>query len=1038
MRKSFSALLAALLASAACVSSMALTLDTAETAAEDTNPATELAEAPTPDIPLTSKEYGKLIYYQNMDVESDTTDYSGSIKSNLWTATENIAGGSYYLSGGSYSYAADPTDESNGVMYLSGGDGFHQLVGTFYDFQTTPGTYCLVYDIYNPTTRADSSANPGFGGYMNRFFTKNRNSNDQMRDVYGNYGDKKNDLISNNPSAPSKDTWTTVTETLVLGQYDAGADYNAGYTLGYLGQTAVYFPNTDAGEKDMNVTEFRIIIQNASAYIDNIRIYFVDQNASTFTVNTNTFAVTADDDGMITMPAIDDVCKDFDGKFYGWINSDKLYQPGEKVSVKEAGGLTFTALEVSALDSKFGELIAYWNYEIGVYPGYFNSNYGSNANRSFGASNGIGGVRRKVLSDGITVGEAYPNQDHGNANYAFAKAALVSNAKARYTVYAGVMLPEGVTTKAFDNNSLWVRVAEFDKFFGADKSRVNSDTLTYGYSQKDVDSLSSVGINYSRQKNQLNSYYFDNYAVYAFPTNAILFKTDKTSQKAIKDAIASDASTYTFKTGAEIGINGEFTYWTDGINFYKIGETYNLSDVRYKVFYPFIQSADVPAMGYVFDNNLKTAGTYTELIEDDGRDVLHLHQYKVYNGEQKTWSHDVRLSMYDKSIAFDPKEYPIVEYMYKITKASNVPTEHKANKDYDPETDGAPIATATPEFAFWYATPKSDGSYWIANNGEQKITGGNITAQADGKYHELSYDMRTTKSNSNVPFIDADTVGGFALDPCTSNWENDVYIDYIRVYRSGLTTVTYDTNAPEGATVKTNVAPDTNRGLGTGYLLTGERPEVEGYVFLGWSETKDGTKTVDSITLTGDTTVYAVWKEASKFGTPEADGKVEIKNMGSGTSAIRFSAAVSNVIKSNMDELGFIVTREVLLPKDGENVDYTALTHQLKKKDKNEKLYVEGVAYDKDTDLARGQDEDTADWIYTALCTGIPTEKADETIVIRSYAKYFINGNAVTLYGTPAKNSVKAIAQSIYDAEDKTTYNANKEYIDGILGITAE
>lgn len=55
---------------------------------------------------------------------------------------------------------------------------------------------------------------------------------------------------------------------------------------------------------------------------------------------------------------------------------------------------------------------------------------------------------------------------------------------------------------------------------------------------------------------------------------------------------------------------------------------------------------------------------------------------------------------------------------------------------------------------------------------------------------------------------------------------------------SGFTTVTYDTNAPDGASVVREVAADTDRGLGKGYLLSDDRPEVEGYTFMGWRSSR--------------------------------------------------------------------------------------------------------------------------------------------------------------------------------------------------------
>lgn len=123
---------------------------------------------------------------------------------------------------------------------------------------------------------------------------------------------------------------------------------------------------------------------------------------------------------------------------------------------------------------------------------------------------------------------------------------------------------------------------------------------------------------------------------------------------------------------------------------------------------------------------------------------------------------------------------------------------------------------------------------------------------------------------------------GFVIQPNASNYEGITYIDYIRVYRDGITTVTYDTNAAEyeelGYTVQYDVPEETGRGLGSGYLLTGDKPVLEGFTFVGWALKPDATPAdvVTSIDLTGDTTVYAVWTEDGKI-TPRTINKNSLR-----------------------------------------------------------------------------------------------------------------------------------------------------------------
>ena len=295
----------------------------------------------------------------------------------------------------------------------------------------------------------------------------------------------------------------------------------------------------------------------------------------------------------------------------------------------------------------------------------------------------------------------------------------------------------------------------------------------------------------------------------------------------------------------------------------------------------------------------------------------------------------------------------------------------------------------------------------------------------------FEFDMKNAYSNPNCKYIDCKTVAGFALDPNTSTWSADTYIDYIRAYRSGIFTVTYDTNAPRGAAtlVREEVSPDEGRGVGTGYLLKGERPVIDDHIFRGWALTPDAkaADVVDSVDLKGDLTVYAVWEEAGYDKAPNMENTASIRSGADGVNGIRFQSRIDLDTKAFMDEYGFIVARkDVLGDKE--------LTFQFKKDGENKPLYVTGVAYNKDKGIdIQYSVEPDGDTVFTAVCVGIPEKHYSTEIVARAYAKYSNNnGPSFTVYGSTVTRSIAQVAKAIKDAEGEDYFN-NKDYIDSIL-----
>ena len=504
-------------------------------------------------------------------------------------------------------------------------------------------------------------------------------------------------------------------------------------------------------------------------------------------------------------------------------------------------------------------------------------------------------------------------------------------------------------------------------------------------------------------------------------------------------------SDFEIPTAEELGLgNAEnFIVWLDtNDKKYYPGDVIpmaELDSIIGKTLEAYCQDASVPAMGYAFEGTTYTTNpqsmNYTEAIEDDGRSVIHAVQYDKWNGGSTNhWVNDSRLFMKTDS-PFDPKEYSIVQYMAKIQEAQDVPSEYYTDENYDPATyPKQPIDKSKAQFALWYYAPNVNGvghNYFQTPVGENKISGGNIEITVDGAYHMFEYDMKNADSNPNCLYINCETIAGFALDPNTSTWSADTYIDYIRAYRSGIFTVTYDTNAPEyyEDLVEKEVAPDTGRGVGTGYLLKGERPEIDGFIFRGWALTPGATAAdvVDSVDLKGDLTVYAVWEAALYNTAPDMEDTASIRSGADGVNGIRFQSRIDPNTKAFMDEYGFIVARQDIL---GDN----ELTFGFKKDGENKPLYVTGVAYNKDKGIdIQYSVEPDGDTVFTAVCIGIPEAHFSTELVARTYAKYSNNnGPSFTVYGSTVTRSIAQVAKDIQIAGGDDYIN-NKDYIDSIL-----
>ena len=395
----------------------------------------------------------------------------------------------------------------------------------------------------------------------------------------------------------------------------------------------------------------------------------------------------------------------------------------------------------------------------------------------------------------------------------------------------------------------------------------------------------------------------------------------------------------------------------------------------------------------------------------------------TYDG--KKWVNDARFHL-SYADGFDATEYNIVQYNYKITSSINV-TNVSVPEEPTPEQLTGEIQNPGVTIYCLYDVNTyygGAGTMAIGNEDACKLIN-------DKQYHVVELDMSTpTHQSDNIHWTRGKDgkLYGFAVDMNRAYYSGDTYLDYFRVYRDGIFTVTYDTNAPAGFEdmIQTEVDPDTGRGGGTGYMLKGEHPVITGFTFRGWATKPDATveDVVDSIDLTGNTTVYAVWSDIPS--SPKTDkSNVNIRSGADNVNGIRFASSVTTRNKALLEEYGFIIAREDVL---GSN----ELTFLLKKEDENKPLYVYGAAYDKKTGLDLQYDVNGSNIIFTAVCTNIPAEHYATKLVARTYAKYAVNGHAFTVYGDSVVKSIKEVAQSIKDAGG-AAYEDNKEYIDSIL-----
>lgn len=488
----------------------------------------------------------------------------------------------------------------------------------------------------------------------------------------------------------------------------------------------------------------------------------------------------------------------------------------------------------------------------------------------------------------------------------------------------------------------------------------------------------------------------DNICLWYFPANAYVLQDGENYSFAYYES-----GDFTFGSPES---DTNFVGWvsSDG-TVYAAGAVIAAADVSTKLlgktFTAFYQDASLPAMGMAFEGTNDKSVNYNigivsgdsnvtdaSYVTEDGRTAVRIY---CENGGWNPRFHALA------ETPFDPDEYTIVQYVYKAAQGQN--------------TAGTDISGSSARLLYW-TSAETNGFY---TDGEHKI-GGDIGIAVDNEWKTLTYDMSdAANSIAAHPWNKTGAIYGISASPLRAPVLSISYIDAIRVYRKGVVTVTYDINAPAGATVTKTVVADTNRGVGTGYYLSSDIPAVKDYDFAGWALKPDASafETVSTIDLTGDTTVYAVWVDKN---APITSDKTSIRT--SGVTGIRFKASVYNKILTSEDdtEIGFLVTRSIY--SDYMESDYNGLTLDMA----SDGLALKGAAYAKtDGEVTVNHISDDGDGVYssfTACMTGIPKGYYTENILVRPYVTL---GN-VTYYGQTKEESLYNAAKNYTGEENQT------------------
>lgn len=999
MRKctKLTAVLLALLTSAS-VAAHAMVLETVETAAESVSPPpTSSSLADDIDISAVDSTYGDLIYYATYENENTTASLISSEAFPVSASPENVT-----------SVIADnPNGDGTKVLQLTATGDYPCMTLNTQFLQA--GDYTIMVDLYFPA----SNTKPGA---WSRAEYKKSN------------GDKASDVWDWTKQAAVNGEWKTFVWTVTAD----GSDDKAG--LHNLAARAA------CGSGDV-------------FYYDNLRLYLNpkvgDDQVRTVDSTSATVTTFTEEDTTFTFPT-PSVTTDF----LAWRDSEtgKTYRAGAVVAKGDVAGKCFTAfydIGYPLADDEYGDLIYLADYENGetTAASYSNAKYPvkaagtavtiSNADNP----NGDGTKSLKLVATGGYSGVQLHPQFDGVGEY---------------TIVVDLWFPEGTATPGvlgrmqYSNGGSDAWQSPWKAYATA-----TGEWQTYSWTVKADGSDKKTGLQdlaARRYANDSTPYYYDNLRLYYNPRVA------DTQVRLVDDGFSSlitlTGESYTFPAPTD---STDFLAWydKDSGKTYKSGETASVSEIGGKSFVAFHQSAEQPAMGFAYEGEFdawKDGSLLTYKTQKDGpTSVWNLVLTPGWIEGSSVWKSDDRIfitSIYTEALtAFDPKEYNLVSYRYKVNKALKAPNVNPVSEDEITEL-------TQPKFIMDYFASNNYSGFYTP--GGEHFIKGTQTVPSVGEYHIFNADMSVASNGvSGCPWNSVEQIYGFSLQLPDANYGFDLDIDYLRVYRDGISTVTYNTNVPEDATTSDilhTVSPDTGRGVGKGYLLTGEEPVIDGYTFLGWAESADATANdvVTSIDLTGDKTVYAVWV-ADDAPVPETIEKNSLRT--SGPMGLRFASLMYLDIKRGLgdsdaalagvtpDAYGFIVSRKSLL--NGTDLNFgRGPADNGSGTTRDGVMYVSGLAYDKAKGIDKVYDADGSVFseveagvseAFTAVLLNIPSTAYGDVLVARPFVRF----GDLYFYGTTREASMRAVALEMNEHFDSLS-DAEQSVVTEILTATGD
>ena len=166
------------------------------------------------------------------------------------------------------------------------------------------------------------------------------------------------------------------------------------------------------------------------------------------------------------------------------------------------------------------------------------------------------------------------------------------------------------------------------------------------------------------------------------------------------------------------------------------------------------------------------------------------------------------------------------------------------------------LAANTTIYAVWEAVPavKLDVTLTYDANGGEKAPA-SVTVK-EGEEVTISTEAPTREGYSFKGWSTTKDGAADVAEKLTLTADTTIYAVWEEIPQAKDVTLTYDANGGEKAPASVTVKE------GEEVTISTEAPTREGYSFKGWSTTKDGAADVaEKLTLTADTTIYAVWEE---------------------------------------------------------------------------------------------------------------------------------------------------------------------------------